>query len=116
MNHKFLFVGLTLVCGCAAQSAAPPFACNLKIFTSAERGDWRKRLDQVVLSVSAARELSDGYSLQIDSQRASFIDLARWIELERKCCPFFNFELVMQGESGSVWLNLRGRDGVKEFI
>jgi hypothetical protein len=71
-----------------AQSAATPFACNLKAFTLAERADWRKQLDRVLLSVSATRALSDGYSFQIDPHRASFVDVARWIELERTCCPF----------------------------
>jgi len=62
------------------------------------------------------RPLPDGYTFQIDTRKASFRDVAEWVELERKCCPFFVFEIGIQGENGTVWLNLRGRDGVKEFI
>jgi hypothetical protein len=116
MNQNLVLAGLALVCGCAAQSTAPPLACNLKAFDTAERADWRKRIDQVMLSVSAVRELSDGYSLQIDPRRASFLDVAHWIDLERKCCPFFVFELGLDGGDGTVRLNLRGREGVKQFI
>jgi hypothetical protein len=116
MNQHLILASLVLACACWAQSPATPFACNLKAFTPAERADWRKELNHVMLSVSAIRELADGYSFKIDPHRASFVDLAQWIELERKCCPFFSFELGMHGEDGGIWLNLRGRPGVKEFI
>ena len=72
--------------------------------------------DQVMSAVTSKRALPYGYSFQIDARKASFRDVAEWVELERKCCPFFVFELGMKGEDGSVWLNLRGRDGVKQFI
>jgi hypothetical protein len=96
--------------------AEQPFACNLKAFSPAERADWQKRLDRVMLGATSIRELSDGYSFQIDPRQASFAEVARWIELERKCCSFFVFDLSLQGEDGSVRLSLRGRDGVKQFI
>jgi len=115
MNHQLLFAGLSLLCGCAAQSAAP-LACNTKAFTAAERIEWRKRLEDVMSSVTAARDLPNGYSFEIDPSRTSLVDLARWVELERKCCAFFVFEIGMRGENGSLWLNLRGGAGVKEFI
>jgi hypothetical protein len=115
MNYKMLFAGLVLLCACAAESPSP-LACNTKAFTAEERADWRKRLEQVMSSVTAARDLPDGYALDIDQHKTSFLEVARWVELERKCCPFFVFELGMRGENGSIWLNLRGREGVKEFI
>jgi len=37
-------------------------------------------------------------------------------DLERKCCPFFDFELDLHGEDGGLWLILKGREGVKQFI
>jgi len=116
MNPNLFFAGLVLVCGCVAQSKAPPLACNLRAFSTAERTDWRKRLDQVLRSVSAVHDLSEGYSFQIDPHRTSFLDVAQWIDLERKCCPFFVFELALDGGAGTIQLNLRGREGVKQFI
>ena len=67
-------------------------------------------------SVIVARELSNGYALQIDTSRASMVTVAQWIDLERKCCPFFDFDVNMHGENGAVWLSLTGREGVKQFI
>ena len=114
MNRYLLYAGLVFAAALIASAA--PLACNLKAFTPAERADWRKQLDHVMAAVSTARELPDGYSFRVDTHRASSIDVARWIELERKCCPFFSFELSVRGEDGDLWLNLRGGAGVKEFI
>jgi hypothetical protein len=113
MKNQLIWAALSVVCACAQ---APPLACNLKAFTAEERADWRKQLDHVMASVSAAKEISDGYSFSVDVRKASLVDVARWVELERKCCPFLVFEIGMQGQHGSAWLNLRGAKGVKEFI
>ena len=115
-TYKSFFAGLALICACAAADTVSPFACNLKAFQPNERTEWRKRIEQVMSAVTSKRPLADGYSFQIDPRKASFHDVAEWVELERKCCPFFVFELGMHGEDGSVWLNLRGREGVKQFI
>lgn len=67
-------------------------------------------------AVVAARELNDGYALEIDSRQVSVVEVAQWVELERKCCPFFDFQLDLHGQDGGLWLSLKGRDGVKQFI
>ena len=46
----------------------------------------------------------------------SLVRVAEFIELERRCCPFFRFELEVQDEGGAAWLRLTGRMGVKQFI
>jgi len=102
---------------CAASlTAEAPFACNLKAFQPAERKQWRKLIEEVMSAVVLARELPDGYALQIDANRAPLVRVAEWAALERKCSPFFDFEMKMHGEDGSLWLNLKGREGVKDFI
>jgi hypothetical protein len=39
-----------------------------------------------------------------------------FIAVERKCCPFFAFELVFEPQEGPMWLRLKGPEGVKSFI
>lgn len=126
MTTKFLVSMLAVVSACICQSplqpagaanASPiPFACNLKAFTPQQRQQWRKLVDQLMPAVISARERNDGYSLQIDTRRVSVVEAAQWVDLERKCCPFFDFELDLHGEDGGLWLSLRGREGVKQFI
>jgi hypothetical protein len=114
--YKLLFAGLALMAISIAQNTVSPLACNLKAFTPEERADWRKRIDQVMGSVTSVADLTDGYTFRIDAKKTSYVEVAKWVELERRCCPFFDFDLKLRGEDGTVSLNLTGRDGVKQFI
>ena len=42
--------------------------------------------------------------------------IAKFIENERLCCPFFNFGLEVEPNSGPLWLRLTGGEGVKEIL
>ncbi len=112
---QLLLPVLFLACALTCRSESP-FACNLKAFQPQERLQWRKLLDQVTAAVLVTRELSDGYALQVDTRRASIVEVAEWVSLERKCCPFFDFRVELQGETETLWLSLTGREGVKQFI
>ena len=110
---------LLLFAGLTPADPAPkqiPFACNLKAFQPAERLRWRELIEQVMSAVVSARELNNGYALRVDAGRTSLVQVAQWIDLERKCCPFFDFQVAMHGEDGPLWLSLTGRESVKQFI
>jgi hypothetical protein len=108
-------IGLIASSLCFADNQAP-FACNLKAFQPGQRQRWRVLLDELYAAVTSSRELTDGYALRIDTNRAPLVVVAEWIDLERRCCPFFDFEIAVHGEDGTVWLSLKGREGVKRFI
>ncbi|HEY9710052.1 MAG TPA: hypothetical protein V6D48_17730, partial [Oculatellaceae cyanobacterium] len=42
--------------------------------------------------------------------------IAKFIENERLCCPFFRFGLDVEPNSGPLWLRLTGGEGVKEIL
>jgi hypothetical protein len=67
-------------------------------------------------AIKETQELSDGYALRFPSDQSTILLVAEFISRERLCCPFFTFELVAEKEDGPLWLRLRGREGVKEFI
>ena len=125
-NNNLLLSALALISACACQAQPKPagsdhanqpaFACNLKAFQPEERKRWRELVDQVRSAVVAVRELSDGYALHVNTTRTSVMQVAEWVDLERKCCPFFDFQVDLHGEDGGLWLSLKGREGVKQFI
>lgn len=41
--------------------------------------------------------------------------LSTWIAGERRCCPFYRFEVIVEPEHGPLWLRLRGRESVKRY-
>ncbi len=97
-------------------SPAAPFACDLTALSPAERAEHRRLGALVLEALRSRRELADGYAFELDGRRVAFGDLAAWAGLERRCCPFFGFQLEFGGESGPVILRLTGREGVKDFI
>jgi hypothetical protein len=102
----------------AVQSPAgqPVFACNLKAFQPDERKIHDRLTGQLKSGAIARRELPDGYSFQMDPGKVSIAQLAEWTVLERKCCPFFDYQLDLRNEENTLWFTLKGREGVKKFI
>jgi len=121
LMNKILVVSALALAAAGTSPAEPakvsqaPFACNLKAFTPDQRVRWRQLIERVTSAVTESRELKDGYALRVSSE-APLVDVAEWVDLERRCCPFFDFQIDVHGEDGSLWLSLKGRDGVKDFI
>jgi len=92
------------------------FYCNLKALSVKERA----RHMLLTLEIERARvetiELGNGFAFRFQDGTVSLANLAEWVSAERKCCPFFDFEIELQGNNGPLWLKLRGKDGVKTFM
>jgi hypothetical protein len=93
-----------------------PFACNVSGLTAEQRQRWLGLIKKLGSSNQEVRELADGYAFRFAADSSTIQDLAEFIVYERLCCPFFDLELAAEREGGPVWLRLRGREGVKEFI
>lgn len=105
------------IVGAAVQTVRQsPFFCDLSTLTSAER----VRKEQIAQTLAGRRlavsELPDGYEFVFPGDRSTFHSVAEWIETERLCCPFFDFDLRLDREGGRIALRLTGRKGTKEFV
>jgi hypothetical protein len=96
--------------------SVPPIACNLKALTSEQRKQLSQIGEHVISAITTSRELNDGYAFLVDPAKASLIDVARWLDLWCRCCPFYEFQIALHAANGSVWLSVTGRPGVKEYI
>ncbi len=90
-----------------------PIACNLSEPDLAKRGE---EVESVFKSVEQVKELADGYAYRFPGSEEWATRLMEVVLAERRCCPFFTFELIFEPNLGSTWLHLRGGQGVKEFI
>lgn len=90
-----------------------PIACKLSGDELAERGE---EVDELFKEVEQVRELADGYAFRFSGSAATASRLLAFTLVERSCCPFFTFELVFEPNEGSIWLRLRGSEGVKDFV
>src|SRR5689334_4597892 len=100
----------------AGAQTEPPIACNLKALTAQQRKDLRSAGEHVISAISASRDLPDGYAFRVDPGKASLTDVARWLDLWRRCCPFYEFQIDFHAADATLWLSVKGRPGVKEYI
>ncbi len=92
------------------------FHCDLKVFSKVERDRHKQLSHKLAEARGETRELPDGYAFRLQGEIVSLLDLAEWITYERRCCPFFDFEIELQRDGGPLWLKLRGREEIKQFI
>jgi hypothetical protein len=107
-----------LGCGdhCKAGTGQPTIACKLDALTPAERQRHADLLRELGRMTTGTRETSDGYALTLRSDASDFQRVAEWISLERRCCPFLNFNLKWGGGDDNPSLELGGGPGVKSFL
>jgi hypothetical protein len=91
-----------------------PIACLLPNEEQAKRreeigNDIFKRAEEI-------RELREGFSFTYPGTDEWISKISEFIMSERKCCPFFTFELLFASNTGPVYLHIRGSKDVKEFI
>ena len=115
MKQLILFVAAALFTS-ALPAAEPPIACNLKALTADQRRDLGRIGGQVIASITSTEELSDGYAFRIDQRSSSLATVAQWLDLWRRCCPFYEFRIDLHGADGGLKLAVTGRPGVKEYI
>lgn len=98
------------------QTEAAPFACDMLALKAEDRPRHEAVTAQLRAAILEMKDLADGYSFRLAATEPNILLLAEFISRERLCCPFFTFEMVAEGDGGPLWLSLRGRAGVKEFI
>ncbi len=92
------------------------FYCNMKAMTKAERERHKQLTEKLMRGRLEIKELPNGYAFRLSEEAATLAEVAEWVSAERKCCPFFDFEIEAQRSNGPLWLRLRGSEGVKVFI
>jgi hypothetical protein len=100
-----------------AKRPESPFACNRLALSPEQRKRHFDALGPTLrLLKKGARELPNGYEFEFPADPSTVQLVAEWAAGERACCPFFDIDMRLEREGGSLWLGLTGREGVKQFI
>ena len=97
-------------------SKESPIACVMAALGEEQRRRRKELEGRLGASVEEVRELADGYALRLPAESRMVTDVAEFVTYERLCCPFLDFEINVEREGGPLWLRLKGREGVKEFV
>ncbi|SEC54823.1 hypothetical protein [Paenibacillus sp. GP183] len=90
-------------------------ACQRMSFTNEEKLQYENLREKIFISLLRIEELELGYSFVLKQESHLLHNLADWIPLEQKCCPFLQFTLTFI-EGGQLRLNLIGPSEVKTFL
>ncbi len=109
-----LFLGSFLLAQVSADRAV--IACNLKALTAAERSEHARLSRLLAGAVSKRSPVEGGYVFSLELKLLPLPELATWVTLERKCCPFLRFLIEVTSGSETIGLTVSGGPGVKEFL
>ena len=93
-----------------------PLTCDLTAIPADVREEHVITAPQLFALAQEVQELPNGYAIRFSNEPGMFMAIAKFIENERLCCPFFNFGLEIEPNSGPLWLRLTGGDGVKDVL
>jgi hypothetical protein len=89
-----------------------PIACALNQTQFAKR---KRLLDRLAQQAIKRRRLPNGVSLCFAANSGRVTELAKFVDLERDCCPFLTFRIDV-GAGESIWLKLTGPPAARELI
>lgn len=126
MSFRNPILPLLVLAGFSASSpSAEPLVCNLNALNGPERERHQVLGAKLRSAVVRREELANGYTLILDLGRLPrdaagspfcVVEIAQWVDLEARCCPFLDFGIDVRGKGGNVKLRLTGGKNVKAFL
>lgn len=91
-----------------------PLACVPGAIPAEERAGHFELIQRLFREARERRLIENGYAFRFGS--SALVDIARFTENERRCCPFLAFVIEQEPMGGPLWLRLTGPAGTREFL
>lgn len=90
-------------------------ACVPGAIPEGERANHFALAKRLLLEEARGRDaFSNGYAFRLEA--TALIDVARFIDNERKCCPFMTFQVEVEPGGGLLWLRMTGPEGTRAVL
>ena len=90
-------------------------ACDSSAIPLPDRQAHFKLLHRLFVESAVERKaVPGGYRFRFGADVVELV--GRFVENERKCCPFLTFTIEVSGHSGPIWLEVTGPEGTREFL
>lgn len=96
--------------------AGAPVACRLDAFGAGGRAQHGRLVSELFAAALDVSEISDGYAVRFPAKPFLFLRIARWIELERECCPFLTIRFELERSVHAYRVLLTGPEGTKDVL
>lgn len=90
--------------------------CDLDAIGKDQRDGHLGALERLFGMVEEQRVLDNGVALRLPNDIETVMFVAQTLATERLCCSFFRFKLILEPESGPLWVEITGPEGVNAFI
>ena len=91
-----------------------PIACNL---TETELRQRRQAIMSAFGNIQVTvSDLPDGYAYIFPATSEALMEIARLVDLERECCPFLTFRIVVEASQEPMRLEVTGPKEAKAVI
>jgi hypothetical protein len=94
----------------------PPIACDLTVFSTNERIKHVALAKSLLGKARQVIEHEDSFTFVFEQSPLLEMQIADWVSKEKRCCPFFSFELSRANTPPSLRLRIVGPDGAKEIL
>jgi hypothetical protein len=90
-----------------------PIACDPLVFSKEQRAEHHQLATNVIVRWPSQRvELADGFEFHYQGTEERFLEIARWVASEHRCCAWASFALEMDpftsDDPGAIRLRMRG--------
>ena len=85
-----------------------PIACNLSALSPEQRTREQELLAVFRSTRPKTQAIEHGYRFEVSSDPANLARLGEFLGLERLCCPFLDFRVVVRSGGGAVTLDVYG--------
>lgn len=91
-----------------------PLACVRDAIPADQRAEHAARTRTLFGDPRKRRTIAGGYEYHFAPE--ALLDVARFVALERLCCPFLRFDLVLEPPGDALRLRLTGPPGTAAFL
>ena len=96
------------------RSTTRPIACDMTALSTAERRRYDTLRQRLLNDVDEVRSTATSFRLRL-RREASPSDVAEWMALEHRCCPFLTLQLALK-DDGTTWIDIGGSAAIKAFL
>jgi hypothetical protein len=100
----------------AQSQPGPVIACNLRAIAATDRPRYNDLTKRLKSAVRDRHELTDGYVYKLAGNALTIPEVAEWMGMECRCCPFLKLQLSTSGSQSDWLLTLTGPTGVKALL
>jgi hypothetical protein len=108
-------------CGCEDKAITSvhgdkAIVCDLTVFSHSERTEHIAIAKSLFQQARQVIEHKDGFTFVFEQSPVLKMQIANWVSKEKRCCPFFSFDLSRAKTPPSLRLHIIGPDRAKELL